>query len=83
MHFHFVTAAGEIGVLPAVPCHLLINEIILLPFDALRENLGAHDQWRKLRFFLGRGGKTLNEPTNKFAHGLPLHQKCDVIYQLG
>ena len=59
MHFHLVTAAGEIGVLLAVPCHLLIKEIILLLFDALREKLGAHDQWQTLRFFLGEGARHL------------------------
>ena len=43
MHSHLVMAAGEIGVFPVVPFHLLITEIILLPFGALREKLSTYD----------------------------------------
>ena len=39
MHFHSVMAAEKNGGFPAVPFHLLIIEIVLLPFDALREKL--------------------------------------------
>ena len=38
MQFHLVMAAGEIGVFPAAPFHLLITEIILLLAGSLRGN---------------------------------------------
>ena len=36
VHFYVVMATGENGVVPTAPFHLLVIEIILLSFDALR-----------------------------------------------
>ena len=43
MHFHLVMAAWEIGVFPAVPFYLVIIEITILLFDALRGKLSTYD----------------------------------------
>ena len=43
IHFQLVMTAGEIEVFLAVPFHLLIIEIIFLPFDALKEKIGTYN----------------------------------------
>ena len=43
IHFHLVVTAVEIEVFLVVPFHLLIIEILLLPFDALKEKIGTYD----------------------------------------
>ena len=43
INFHLVMAAREIEVFLAAPFHLLIIEIVLLLFDALKETLGTYD----------------------------------------
>ena len=43
MHFHLIMAAKEIEAFLVVPVHLLITEIMFLPFDSLRERLASYD----------------------------------------
>ena len=42
-HFHLIMAAKEIEAFLVVPVHLLITEIMFLPFDSLRERLASYD----------------------------------------